>query len=100
MLTSGLRAKAADGKDLIKKLQTKYGDKIEILAGSGINSTNGQAIMEYTGIAQIHSSCKDWQNDPTTSGEFVNYCYGPAEHKDDFDIVSKELVEKLVKLGL
>ena len=42
----------------------------------------------------------DWQNDPTTSGEFVNYCYGPAEHKDDFDMVSKELVEKLVKLGL
>ncbi|MCG4878404.1 hypothetical protein L0N00_18400, partial [Eggerthella lenta] len=41
LLTSGLRAKAADGKDLIKKLQTKYGDKIEILAGSGINSTNG-----------------------------------------------------------
>ena len=100
LLTSGLRAKAADGKDLIKKLQTKYGDKIEILAGSGINSTNGQAIMEYTGIDQIHSSCKDWQNDPTTSGEFVNYCYGPAEHKDDFDMVSKELVEKLVKLGL
>ena len=100
LLTSGLQAKAMDGQGLIKELQSKYGDKIEILAGSGINATNAQAIMAATGIKQIHSSCKDWANDPTTSGEFVNYCYGPSGHEDDYDMVSKELVEKLVKLKL
>lgn len=100
LLTSGLQAKAMDGKELIKELQTKYGDKIELLAGSGVNASNGQEMILYTGINQIHSSCKDWRNDPTTSGEFVNYCYGPADHENDYDMVSQELVEKLVKLGL
>ena len=36
ILTSGLKPKAMDGKELIKDLQTKYGKHIEILAGSGI----------------------------------------------------------------
>lgn len=100
LLTSGLQAKAIDGIDLIKDLQAKYGNKIELLAGSGINVTNAREIITDTGIEQIHSSCKDWQIDPTTSGEFVNYCYGPAGHENDFDMVSQELVAKLVKLGL
>lgn len=100
LLTSGLQAKAMDGKELIKELQAKYGDKIELLAGSGVNASNGQEMILSTGIDQIHSSCKDWQNDLTTSGEFVNYCYGPKDHENDYDMVSQELVEKLVKLGL
>ncbi|MEF9967879.1 MAG: copper homeostasis protein CutC, partial [Longicatena sp.] len=39
ILTSGLQAKAVDGIELIKDLMLKYGEKIEILAGSGINNT-------------------------------------------------------------
>ena len=97
LLTSGLRAKAADGKDLIKKLQTKYGDKIEILAGSGINASNAREMMNDTGINQVHSSCKDWINDPTTKTHEVSYSYAPAPHENDYDVVSKELVEKIVK---
>lgn len=100
LLTSGLQAKAMDGKELIKDLQVKYGHKIELLAGSGINVTNAKEMIDYTNISQVHSSCKDWQKDPTTSGEFVNYCYGPSEHENDFDYVNKKLVENLVKLGL
>lgn len=100
LLTSGLQAKAMDGKELIKDLQDKYGHKIELLAGSGINASNAKEIIDYTNISQVHSSCKDWQEDPTTSGEFVNYCYGPDTHENDFDYVNQELVSKLVKLGL
>ena len=98
LLTSGLKPKAMDGKDMIKSLQEKYGDKIEILAGSGVNASNAEALMEYTNISQIHSSCKDWSNDKTTSGEYVNYCYGPDGHENDYDFVSQELVRKLVNL--
>lgn len=100
ILTSGLQAKAMDGKELIKELQEKYGKRIELLAGSGINISNAKEIMTYTGISQVHSSCKDWCRDSTTSGEFVNYCYGPVGHHDDYDLVSKELVESLIALEL
>ena len=100
LLTSGLKAKAMDGIELIKDLQVKYGDKIEILAGSGVNASNAKEIVEIAKINQIHSSCKDWRTDPTTSGKDVNYCYGPETHQNDYDVVSLDLVKKLVKLGL
>ena len=66
ILTSGLKPKAMEGKALIKDLQTKYGSQIEILAGSGMNASNAKEMMDDTGIYQVHSSCKDWVNDPTT----------------------------------
>lgn len=97
ILTSGLEAKAMDGKELIKDLQKKYGEQIEILAGSGINAGNAKEMMEYTNITQVHSSCKDWKEDPTTSCNHVSYSYAASPHELDYDIVSKELVEKIIK---
>lgn len=100
ILTSGLQAKAFDGRDLIKDLQEKYGDKIELLAGSGVNAQNAMQLVEYTNIKQVHSSCKTWENDPTTSGVAVNYCFSSAPNQDDYDTVSVKLVEELTKLGI
>ena len=97
ILTSGLKPKAMDGKDLIKNLQEKYGSQIEILAGSGMNASNAKEMMKYTGINQVHSSCKDWVNDATTHRHEVSYAYAPVPHENDYDVVSKELVEKIVK---
>lgn len=97
ILTSGLKPKAIDGKDLIKNLQEKYGSQIEILAGSGMNASNAKEMMKYTGIYQVHSSCKDWVNDATTHRHEVSYAYAPVPHENDYDVVSKELVEKIVK---
>lgn len=96
VLTSGLEAKAMQGKQLIKDLQEKYGDRIEILAGSGMNASNAKEMMEYTGIHQIHSSCKDWVLDETTSKNHVSYAYGEGDHENDYDVVSEELVRKLM----
>lgn len=92
VLTSGLQRKASQGKEMIRYLQEAYGNSIEILAGSGINANNAKRIMDYTGINQVHSSCKDWQIDPTTSRDEVNFSY----HGDDYEVVSYELVEILV----
>ena len=96
ILTSGLEAKAMDGMKIISELQSKYGKKIEILAGSGINASNAKEIMERTGIHQVHSSCKDWVYDSTTSCHHVSYAYAPAPHENDYDVVSLELVKKIV----
>ena len=96
VLTSGLMPKAMDGIDTIAYLQEKYGDKIEILAGSGMNASNAKEMMEKTGISQVHSSCKGYRNDSTTSGKFVNYCYAGEPHQNDYDVVDEELVRKIV----
>ena len=96
VLTSGLESKAMEGIKLIKELQEKYGDKIEILAGSGMNASNAKEMMEETGIYQVHSSCKDWLKDPTTACNNVSYAYAPAPHECDYDVVSLELVKKII----
>lgn len=99
VLTSGLQQTAMLGKEMLKRLQKEYGDNIQILAGSGINVTNAKQFMIETGIENIHSSCKEWVHDPTTSGIDVDYCYGPVGHENKYDRVSKELVKLLMKVN-
>lgn len=93
ILTSGLENKAIEGKDLIKTLIEEYGNEIEILAGSGINETNVKEFIEYTGVKQIHSSCKEWLIDKTTTMNNVSYAY---HEKYDYETVSEEKVKKLI----
>ncbi|WP_311492404.1 copper homeostasis protein CutC [uncultured Anaerococcus sp.] len=56
ILTSGKKPKAVEGLDLIREIQEKYGDKIEIMAGSGVNYENIREIYEKTGIENFHLS--------------------------------------------
>ncbi len=95
LLTSGMKNTAMEGKDCIKMLQQEYGDKIEILPGSGIRTTNAKELVAYTGVSQVHSSCKAWQEDPTTITH-VSYSYHNGAHESDYDIVSVEEVSALV----
>lgn len=93
ILTSGLKAKALDGIELIKDMQNKYGQKIEILAGSGINASNARYMMDYTGISQVHSSAKSWVADQTTKHNDVSYEY----NGNLYDVVDEKLVKGLVE---
>lgn len=94
VLTSGMKSTVSEGIQLIKELQNKYGDKIEILAGSGINETNVQDIIHYTGINQVHSSCKNWAADVTTANDHVSFSYNGL----NYDYVDKDKVKKMVSL--
>lgn len=97
VLTSGLKPKAAEGSLLLGELQDRYGHKIEILAGSGINASNARKLMDETGITQVHSSCKDWITDPTTMVNGVSYAFAPAPNESAYDVVSAGLVRALLE---
>lgn len=96
ILTSGLKPKAMEGREMIRRLQTDYGSEIQILAGSGVNARNASELMEYTGISQVHSSCKVWKEDPTTVKNGVSYSIVSGEQALCYDAVSLEQVEELV----
>lgn len=96
VLTSGLEEKAIDGLELLKSLQEKYGDKIEILVGSGINASNAKKIIEYTDVNQVHSSCKAWLKDETTTKNHVSYAYSKDAY--GYDVVDSKIVDRLVKV--
>lgn len=97
VLTSGQKAKAIEGKELIRQLYEAYGEKIQILAGSGMNADNAKEMMEYTGVEQIHSSCKSYREDLTSQHGSVSFSYLNAPHENDYDAVDRKLVEKLVE---
>lgn len=96
VLTSGLQEKAMEGKEMLRRLQKDYGDRIQILAGSGIHAGNAAELMGYTKIFQVHSSCKAWRADPTTEGNGVSYRIAEGEHAMCYDVVSASLVRALI----
>ena len=94
ILTSGLQPTAMQGASVLEKLQSEFGDQIELLAGSGINANNIRTLKEQTGIHQFHGSCKEWCKDPTTTVGNVSYAY---HESDDYDCVSLEKVKSIVQ---
>lgn len=58
LLTSGLKPFAWQGLSLIKNLQQQFGDKIEIMPGSGISDRNAEVIIRTTGVKWIHASAR------------------------------------------
>ena len=97
LLTSGQQAKAPDGVELLAELQDKYGDQIELLAGSGVNDGNVRELIKKTGIHQVHSSCKSYSMDPTTEAGSVSYTYLPDPHQMDYECVDEEKVRALAE---
>lgn len=58
ILTSGQRNTALEGSSLIKDLIELAGDKLQILIGSGISSSNILEILKKTGGNEFHASCR------------------------------------------
>lgn len=91
VLTSGLGANVEKGADLLKLLQEKFGDRIEILAGAGISTENIESIIKKTGVTQVHGTFKKYGVDQTTTGMNVTYRY---TDKGDYEEVNpKELTQ-------
>lgn len=95
ILTSGGRASAWDGRERLKKLHERFGNRISILPGSGIRSHNAKELMEYTGIGQIHSSCGGFKTDSTASAQAVSFSYTPDDRKNQYETVLIEHVREL-----
>lgn len=51
---------------MLKFLQEKYGDQIQLLPGGGVREHNVNEIVRETGIYQIHTSAKHMVLDPST----------------------------------
>lgn len=58
ILTSGLSAKASEGKEILRKLVEKADNRIEIMAGSGVNSNNVKELFDV-GIRSFHASASE-----------------------------------------
>ncbi len=81
LLTSGQAPTALEGAPLIAHLQSTWGDRIEILPGSGIRPSNAAQLLATTGVSQLHSSC---------SGTIPASAAATAAHGVDFSVPGYE----------
>ncbi len=56
ILTSGGSLKAPDGAETIAAMVRRAGDRLEILAGSGVSPDNVRQLIEKTGVRAVHGS--------------------------------------------
>ncbi|GAA5090892.1 copper homeostasis protein CutC [Chryseobacterium ginsengisoli] len=56
ILTSGQKPNVSEGKENLKKLVELSNERIEILVGGGLRSTNIEELREYTNAVYFHSS--------------------------------------------
>lgn len=58
LLTSGQYPKVTDGLALIKTLVEQANNRIIIMPGSGLNSSNVQHIIDTAGVNEVHTSAR------------------------------------------
>ena len=73
ILTSGQRPTAVEGQELIEQLVREADDRIIVMPGSGVRSTNIAALAEETGAVEFHSSARVQLPGQV---EFVNHLMG------------------------
>lgn len=56
ILTSGGAASAPEGRETIRKMVERAGNKVIIMAGAGVTPENAKELIEYTGVKEIHGS--------------------------------------------
>lgn len=56
LLTSGQAALAVDGAVVIRDLVQRAGNDLQVMAGAGIKRQNVRALVESTGVREIHVS--------------------------------------------
>lgn len=67
------------------------------MAGSGINAENVKDLMEYTKVEQVHTSCRKWNVDGTTSHQNVDFSYD-VDKKNAYEMVDAKKVKNMVKV--
>ena len=66
ILTSGLKSAAPDGFELLSHLIRQANDRIIIMPGAGVNSSNIAKLKEDTGAVEFHSSARKAAVNPVT----------------------------------
>ncbi|MCA9195033.1 MAG: copper homeostasis protein CutC [Planctomycetales bacterium] len=62
VLSSGGARTALEGAEELARMVCAAKDRIEILAGGGVRSSNAKALLELTGCEQLHGSFKSDQS--------------------------------------
>jgi copper homeostasis protein len=93
ILTSGLKSSAIEATELLKQLVEKAGNRISIMPGAGINSSNILELKNITKAKEYHTSAK------TERSSLMNY-QNPAlaDNKTSLQISEEMEIKKILTL--
>lgn len=94
ILTSGHADTVMKGLEELKTIQKKYGNQIEILAGSGIEVANVQEVVSYTKVQQIHGTFSSWRALPYQA--LVSFATYPENQTKAFNPENYEMVKSIL----
>ncbi|WP_179214878.1 copper homeostasis protein CutC [Octadecabacter ascidiaceicola] len=95
ILTSGGTRSAEQGIEGLNRLHAKAAGRIEIMAGSGVNSANLPLLMENTPITAFHASCSQQTPLGTRYAEV-----GLGQTKREFDPLEAEKIASILRAKL
>ena len=98
ILTSGQKAAAPQGVELLRQLQLQAAGRIHLLAGSGVNPGNIPAIYKATGITHYHFSAKRSEPGPMLFRREGVPMGLPMASEFDRQYCDPELVKQAVKV--
>jgi copper homeostasis protein len=93
ILTSGQVPNAFDGKELIQQLVLQANERIIIMPGSGVRSSNIAALKAYTQAVEFHSSAR---KNITSPMKFINP--GMQENLQNISVDEEEIKQMLLQI--
>ena len=57
VLTSGGAKSASEGIDELRAMVERAGDRMTVVAGGGVRADNARAIVERSGVREVHARC-------------------------------------------
>jgi copper homeostasis protein len=96
VLTSGGEPGAPAGSRVIRQLVEQAGNRIEVMAGSGLNPDNVEQFVRGTGVPAVHSSCSSPVSNSTRT---VELGFAPATTRFTDAAVVAAMVKRLSALG-
>jgi copper homeostasis protein len=89
ILTSGQRPTAEEGVEMIDQLVREADDRIVIMPGSGVRSTNITLLAEKTGASEFHTSARVLQASAT------GYVNAQMKEAQDWVMAGEEEIKKI-----
>ena len=99
ILTSGGKLKAIQGIDAIAKLQQQAGNRIKIMAGSGVTEDNVSTIVKQTGVTEIHFSAVSFRESGMSyQNTFISGMGSNADVEYKLRSVDPEIIRRIRNL--
>jgi copper homeostasis protein len=99
VLTSGMKDKAQDGAEMIGKLVKQAGERIIVMPGSGINSSNISMIAKASGACEFHlTGRKDIESEMIFRRQGISMGGSTDIHEFSRKIADPELIKNIISI--